>query len=422
MMADIETGSFYRLVLALGVGILVGVQREASYDEPEGKLFAGARTFAMISLAGYVLALLSDQLDSALPFFGGLIVLGGLLSFAYHADVVIGKPGMTTEMSAVVTYGVGAVCYLASLPLAAATGVTVMAMLSLKHEFRSFTHAITREDIYAMVKFAVISVIVLPMLPDRTFGPEPLNVLNPYNIWLMVVFVSGISFLGYVLIKIVGARRGIGLTGLLGGIASSTAVTLSFAQRSRENDALARPFALAILVAWAVMFVRVLAVVFTLAPELAQMLVAPLVSSAVVGLIYCAFLYFVQWSRERDTAEFSNPFELGPAIRFGAIYAGVLLISRAAQVYFGDTGIYISSFVSGLADVDAIALSMVDLSQGTSNLDLTVAKRAIVIAGMANTLFKGGFALSTGSETLRKALLPGLVLMLVSGSLVAFIF
>lgn len=416
------TDYFYRLGLALGIGILVGVQREASFDEPEGKLFAGARTFAMISLAGYVLAMLSDQMESPLPFFAGLLVLGGLLALAYHADVVVGKPGMTTEMSAVVVFGIGALCYWDVLPLAAAAGVVVTGMLSLKHEFRSFTHAVTKEDIYATVKFAVISVIVLPLLPDRTFGPEPLNVLNPHNIWLMVVFISGISFLGYVLIKIVGARRGIGLTGLLGGIASSTAVTLSFAQRSRENDELARPFALAILVAWAVMFVRVLVVVFTLAPRLARMLVAPLVTSAVVGLLYCAYLYFVQWSRERDTAEFSNPFELGPAIRFGVIYAVVLLVSRAAQVYFGDTGIYISSFVSGLADVDAIALSMVDLSQGASALDLNVAKRAIVIAGMANTLFKGGFALSTGSETLRKVLLPGLLLMLASGSLVAFIF
>jgi uncharacterized membrane protein (DUF4010 family) len=412
---------FYRFALAVGLGLLVGIQRESTYDEPEGKLFAGVRTFPLYSLAGYVLALTSAQLESGLPFLAGLIAMGALLVLAYHADVIIGKPGMTTEMSAIISYGLGGMCYWGLEALAAAIGVAVVALLSFKPQFRRFAHAVTREDMYATVQFAVISVIVLPLLPNESYGPPPFDIFNPYSIWLMVVFISGVSFLGYILIKIVGARRGIGLTGLLGGFASSTAVTLSFAQRSRESEELARPFALAILVAWAVMFVRVLIIVFTLAPELARRLVIPLVSAAVVGAIYAGYLYLVQRSGERDTIEFSNPFELGPAIRFGAIYAVVLLVSRAAQVYFGDLGVYISSFASGLADVDAIALSMVDLTQGASGLDPVVATRAIVIAAMANTLFKGAFALVSGSPRLRRVLWPGLLLMLATGIGVAFI-
>ncbi|MGC9469663.1 MAG: MgtC/SapB family protein [Anaerolineae bacterium] len=412
---------FYRFGLALGIGLLIGVQREAVYDEPEGKLFAGARTFALMSLAGFVFAVVSAEMSSALPFLAGLLTMGVLLALAYRADVAVGKPGMTTEMAAIVAYGTGGLCYAGSLPIAAALGVTAMALLSLKHQTRSLTHSITREDIYATVKFAVISVIVLPLLPNETLGPEPLNVLNPYNIWLMVVFISGISFLGYVLIKVAGARRGIGLTGLLGGIASSTAVTLSFAQRSRENDELARSFALAMLVAWAVMFVRVLVVVFTLAPELARMMLPPMAASCGVGILYSGVLYFTQRSEENESVDFENPFELGPAIRFGLIYAITLLVSRAAQVYFGNLGIYISSFASGLADVDAIALSMVDLTQRGSGLDLIVAARATVIAGMANTLFKGVFALTVGSKKLRRVLWPGLALMLVTGTAVAFL-
>lgn len=412
---------FYRFGLALGIGLLIGVQREAVYDEPEGKLFAGARTFALMSLAGFVFAVVSAEMSSALPFLAGLLTMGVLLALAYRADVAVGKPGMTTEMAAIVAYGTGGLCYAGSLPIAAALGVTAMALLSLKHQTRSLTHSITREDIYATVKFAVISVIVLPLLPNETLGPEPLNVLNPYNIWLMVVFISGISFLGYVLIKVAGARRGIGLTGLLGGIASSTAVTLSFAQRSRENDELAQSFALAMLVAWAVMFVRVLVVVFTLAPELARMMLPPMAASCGVGILYSGVLYFTQRSEENESVDFENPFELGPAIRFGLIYAITLLVSRAAQVYFGNLGIYISSFASGLADVDAIALSMVDLTQRGSGLDLVVAARATVIAGMANTLFKGAFALTVGSKKLRRVLWPGLALMLVTGTAVAFL-
>ena len=413
--------AFYRFVLALGIGLLIGVQRESAYDEPEGKLFAGARTFALMSLAGYVLAAVGSEAGSALPFVGGLIVLGVLLALAYHADLAVGKPGMTTEMSVIITYGTGGLCYWGPLPLAAALGVASIAMLSMKHEFRTFTHNITRQDIYATVKFAVISVIVLPLLPNETYGPEPLNVLNPYNIWLMVVFISGISFLGYVLIKVVGARRGIGLTGFLGGIASSTAVTMSLARRSKVNERLSRPFALAILVAWVVMFIRILVVVLTLSPPLAQRLLLPMGSAAIVGLLYCGFLYFVQWSTERDAGEFSNPFELGPALRFGAIYAVVLIVSRAAQVNFGDAGVYLSSVVSGIADVNAITLSVVDLSQPGNGLALDVAARAIVLATMTNTLVKGLFAMVVGGSGLRRALWPGIALLLGTGAVTALL-
>jgi uncharacterized membrane protein (DUF4010 family) len=341
--------------------------------------------------------------------------MGALLLLAYYADLIVAKPGMTTEMAAIVAYGTGGLCYWGPLPLAAAVGVTITALLSLKPQLRSFTHALSREDIYATVKFTVISVLVLPLLPNQAYGPEPFNVLNPYNIWLMVVFISGISFLGYVLIKLVGTKRGIGLTGLLGGIASSTAVTLSFAQRSHDQENLSHPFALAILVAWAVMFLRLLIVIVVLAPGLARLLVLPMVAAAVVGLLYSAYLYFVRWEVRQESLEFENPFELGPAIRFGLIYAVVLLVSRAAQVYFGDVGIYISSFVSGLVGVDAIALSIVDLIDGGELLSLNTAMWAIVIAAMANTLFKGIFALVTGSRALRRALAPGLALMLLVG-------
>jgi len=412
---------FYRFVVALGIGIFIGIQRESAYDEPEGKLFAGVRTFSLISLAGYVAALMADQLASALPFVGVLLVFGVLLALSYHRDVLAGKPGMTTEMATVLTFSIGAVCYWNLILLAAALGVALMALLSLKPQFRTLAHTITHEDIYATLKFAVISIIVLPILPNRNFGPPPFDVFNPYKIWLMVVFISGISFLGYVMIKIIGAQRGIGLTGLLGGIASSTAVTLSFSQRSRTNPELARPFSLAIIVAWTVMFVRVLVVVFALNAALAYRLLLPMMVSLAAGLIYCGYLYLRQRTYEKEDLTFVNPFELGPALRFGVLYTAILLISTAARVLFGNIGIYISSFVSGLVGVDAIALSMVDLVRGTTNLDLTVAARAITIAAMSNTLFKGIFALANGSPALRRALWPGMALMVAVGIVVVFV-
>jgi uncharacterized membrane protein (DUF4010 family) len=284
-----------------------------------------------------------------------------------------------------------------------------------------FVRRITREDIYATLKFAVITAIVLPVLPNRTFGPPPLDVLNPYKIWLMVVFISGISFLGYVLVKVVGSRQGIGLTGLLGGLVSSTAVTLSFAQRSQRESELAKPFALAITVAWTVMFSRVLVEVAALNAALLRVLWVPMAASAAAGLLYCVYLYFAQRTEEEGEVAFSNPFELGPAVKFGLLYAVILLISKAAQMYLGNTGVYLSSIVAGLADVDAITLSMAELSGVAGGLDLSTAARAIVLAAMSNTAVKGGIVLTGGSLALRRALLPAFGMMLVTGIGLAFL-
>ncbi len=405
---------FYRFVIALGIGILVGLQRESVYDEADGELFAGVRTFALISLAGYVAALAAAELVSPWPFLGVFGVFSLLVATSYRADVARGRPGMTTEMATLVVFVTGAMCYWDLLPLAAALAVAVTLMLSLKPQLQAFAHALTRDDIYATLKFAVVSIIVLPILPNRTFGPPPFDVLNPYKIWLMVVFISGISFLGYVLIKTAGPQRGIGLTGLLGGIASSTAVTLSFAARSRTNQKLARPFASAILVAWTVMFVRVAVIVFALNQTLALRLALPILLPTLAGSLYCAYLYFAHRTDVKEDIRFVNPFDLGPAIKFGLIYAVISLISKGAQVYFGDTGIYVSSLISGVADMDAIVLSVVDLVKA-SGLDLIVAARAVVLAMLASTLFKGGFALTSGSPALRKSLWPGLALMVAAG-------
>ncbi len=416
------TEQFYRFGLALIIGILAGLQREYAYDDDRSReLFAGVRTFALISLSGYVAALLSDVLDSALPFAGIILVLGGFITVAYYMEARTGEMGLTTEVATLLIFLVGAMTYWGYMALAAALAVTMTVLLSVKRETQRFVERLTREDIYATLKFAVISAVVLPVLPNQTYGPPPVDVLNPYKIWLMVVFISGISFLGYVLIKAVGARQGIGLTGLLGGIASSTAVTLSFTERSRNTPSLANSFSLAIIVAWTVMFVRVLVVVFALNAELARRLLVPLGAAMLSGLVYCIYLYFNQRPSQQEEVNFSNPFELGPAIKFGLLYAFILVISKAAQVYFGNTGIYISSVVSGMADVDAIALSMVELAQDPNGVSLPVATRAVVLAALSNTAFKGGFALTTGSKTLRKVLLPGMLIILVTGAIVAFI-
>jgi uncharacterized membrane protein (DUF4010 family) len=235
----------------------------------------------------------------------------------------------------------------------------------------------------------------------------------------MVVFISGINFLGYVSIKIVGPERGIGLTGLLGGLVSSTAVTLGFSERSNRQYSAAKPFALAIMVAWTVMFGRVLVEVAVLNTELLRIVWIPIAAAGVVGILYSLFLHFSQRASEKDDLEFTNPFDLMSAIKFGLLYAFVLVVARAAQLYFGNTGVYISSLLSGLADVDAITLSLAQISLA-GELEINVAAQAIVLAAIANTITKGSMVMIGGAVPLKRAIFPGLLLMLVTAIILGY--
>jgi uncharacterized membrane protein (DUF4010 family) len=202
---------------------------------------------------------------------------------------------------------------------------------------------------------------------------------------------------------------------------SSTPLTVSFAERSQEKADLAKPFALAITLAWAVTFVRVMVEVATLNASLLGEVWLPLTMSFTVGLAYCGYLYLAQRTQEEEEVHFSNPFDIGPALQFGLIYAVVLLISRAAQVYLGDVGIFLSSGISGLADADAVTLSMAELSTGSGGIPLVTAGRAIVIGVMANTVAKGAIVMSIGDSALKRAILPGFLLMLATGIGFAFL-
>ncbi len=409
------TDLFYRFGAALAIGFLVGLQREYAHGGPEREISAGERTLALMGLTGCTAALVADELGSPWAFVGIILPLGLLLGASYVVTSWQGDVGLTTEVAALLTILAGALCYWDYLGLAAAIAVATTVLLSLKLETDRLVRHITREDIRATLKFAVISAVVLPVLPRRSFGPPPFDVLRPYNLWLMVVFISGISFLGYVLIKTVGARRGIGLTGLLGGLASSTAVTLTFAERSRSEADLNRTLGLAVMIAWTTMFPRVLVEVAAVNASLLRLLLPPMIAAALTGVAYASYLYSSQRKDAEENISFSNPFQLGPALKFGLLYAVVLLLSRAAQIYLGSPGIYVSSVVGGLADADAITLSMAELSLGRGGLEAGTAARAIVLAAMSNTAAKGGLVLLGGSPGLRKVLLPGFLLMLGAG-------
>ncbi|MFW5941881.1 MAG: MgtC/SapB family protein [Chloroflexota bacterium] len=418
---NVDPDLFYRLGVSLFIGVLIGLQREYIAEQYAGQdgrpeMFAGVRTFALICLTGCIAALLADLGQSPWIFIGIAAPLALLIAVGYYITASRADVGMTTEVAAVATILVGALCYWGDLILAVALGVTITVLLSLKLELQRFVARLTRTDILAALKFAVITAIVLPLLPDQTFGVPPFDVLNPYHIWLFVVLISGISFLGYLLMKFFATEYGITLTGLLGGLASSTATTLSFAQRSHGNVAFSHSFALAVLLAWTVMFGRALVEVGLVNFALFRVIWLPMAITAVSGLAYSAYLFFSA-AREEDEEEvaLTNPFELGPALTFGLIYVVVLLIARAGQYYFGETGLYISSALAGLAGIDAVALSVSELARQPGGPQLATAGRAVILAALSNTVAKGALVLIAGSRPLARVIAPGFLLMLAVG-------
>jgi uncharacterized membrane protein (DUF4010 family) len=418
---NIDLDLFYRLATSLFIGILVGLQREhvsdvSGLDESRTEMFAGVRTFALMALAGCTAALLADLAQSPWIFVAIVAPLGLLIAVGYFVTSWKSDAGMTTEIAAVTTVLAGALCYWGDLALAVALGVTITVLLSLKLEVQRFVARLTRADILAALKFAVISAIILPLLPNQSFGLPPFDIFNPYHIWLFVVLISGISFLGYLLMKFIPSEHGISLTGLLGGLASSTATTLSFAQRSHRNPSFNRPFALAILLAWTVMFGRVLIEVGVVNFALLRIVWLPLLVTALPGILYAVYLFYSASSDEdEEEVALANPFDLRPALTFALIYVGVLLISRAGQYYFGDTGLYISSALAALAGVDAVVLSVSELATQTGGPELVTAARAVVIAALANTVAKAGLIFVTGTRALSRAIAPAFVIMLAVG-------
>jgi uncharacterized membrane protein (DUF4010 family) len=414
----------YRFGVAVGIGFLIGLQREFASGRDHGQLkFAGVRTFTLLGLAGASAAYAGELTGSLWVLVGTMFLVGALLVTSYWVAARSGDVGMTTEMAAIIVFLAGIVSYYRQVEVAVAIGVVLLLVLSLKVELHRFAQRLTREDLIAIVKFGVITAIILPVLPNRGIGPPPFDMLNPHRVWLMVILISGLSFLGYGLAKIVGPRRGIGLTGLLGGMASSTAVTLTFTQRSNSPGAapFARAFGAAVVVAWAVMFIRVLVEVAITNGALLRHLWLPMTTAAVVAFGYGLFTY-----RRLDDEDWeatpvaTNPFELGPAIRFGLLYAVILVVARLAQEYLGQGGIYASSVVAGLADVDAITLTMAELSQPGGGVPLSTAGHAVTLAALANTFVKAVIVVVGGTAALRKTVLPGFGLILLAGLVASF--
>ena len=398
----------------------MGLERERRGGEAER--FAGVRTFALVSMLGATATHLQLHLGLSFVLPAAFLATAGIALASYVITSQRGDVGATTEVSVLMTFLLGALCAADEVGLAAAIGVGTLLMLSIKDWSHTVATRIEPADVEATLKFAIVTVIILPLLPNATFGPEPLNVLNPFKVWLMVVLISGLNFASYVLVKVLGAEHGIGVTGILGGLVSSTAVTLGFSQRSRNEPQLSSSFALGILVAWTVMFFRVLIAVSVISADLGRRLAFGILVLGAVSLSVCSVL-FLRHRKSADKGSVtsgSNPFELGEAVKFGLLFGVVTLFARVAQIYLGSAGLYLAGAVSGLTDVDAISLSMANLARLQPE-SIGVAARTILIAVVANTLAKTGMVISVGDKELRRRLLPGASLLLLAGVGAAFL-
>ena len=404
---------------ALGLGMLIGLERERTGDMQQS--FAGVRTFALIALLGATSVF--TGIHSVLVWFPAVVFLAvaALIISAYHLTATQGDVGMTTEVSVLLTFLIGGLCAWGQVGIAGAITVSCMLLLALKGWLHNLAKRIESSDVEATLKFAIITLVVLPLVPNTNFGPEGLEVINPYKTWLMVVLIAGLNFAGYILVKVVGREHGLGITGLLGGLVSSTAVTLSFSQRSRTESALAPVLALSILLAWTVMFFRVVVEVAVVNTSLAKSLALGMVLMGTVSLGICILLWRRGRSSERAEVEAGhNPFELGEAIKFGGLFAVVIFIASAAQVYFGNTGLYLAGALAGLTDVDAIALSMANLALNDP-ASSGPAARTIVIAVISNTMVKCGMVIWLGAISLRKTMIPITVVLAVAGGAAAWL-
>jgi uncharacterized membrane protein (DUF4010 family) len=397
-------------LIAMALGALIGLEREYAMMRRKFRSYAGIRTFPLIALFGALAAYFGDTI-SILILVASILILGGLIVFAYYS--LASKRqflGATSEIAGLIAFFIGVLCYQGELMLAVVIAIGVTILLYARSMLHQFAEKIKQKELVDTLKFIVIAFVVLPFLPNKGYGP--LEIFNPYIVWLMVVFISGISFAGYILMKWFG-EKGITLAGILGGLVSSTAVTISFAERSKREKKIFRTLVLGVILANTIMFVRILIEVFVINRVLLWELILPLS----ILILVCGVFSYLLWRKAKDAkgkVELSSPFTLGPALKFGAFFAVILALVKVADVYLSSKGVYLVSFISGFADVDAITVSLSQLSKGS--LGLEIARNGIILAALTNVAVKGGIAYIFGDrEKFGKIILLFYIVLILLG-------
>ncbi|MBZ9613735.1 MgtC/SapB family protein [Rheinheimera maricola] len=419
-MSEFDFDMVQSFLIALLLGALVGIEREKHRRDEHPNSFGGLRTYILFAQAGAVSAWLSIHLQSPWLFVVTVLVVAIAVLTAYilenrHNPTAL---GLTSEISAITVCLLGGATMFGYAELAVMLGILTSAILTFKQPLHGLVSKIDTDDLYAGLKLLIASFIILPLLPNETI--DPWQALNPYKLWLLVILISSMSLLGYVAVRWLGAAHGAVVTGISGGLASSTAVTLSFARSSKiESDPLAADHqACGVLLAWLVMFIRVLVTISIVYQPLLVHLLLPFSAMAGATAIMAA-LYYWHGSRryqapQQSTVKVTNPFSLVAAIKFGALFAVILFLVKLNEQYAAAEGLYLLAAVAGMTDVDAITLSMAQYA-GQSAAALSVAAGAVTVAALSNTLVKCGLVYALGGRALARKLVIATLIILTLG-------
>jgi uncharacterized membrane protein (DUF4010 family) len=409
-------------VTALLIGALVGIEREKRKSAEQEPGIGGLRTFVLLALLGAIGGWLAETFGTPAPLIavlvaaGAVVLAGYVLTARVHPDSL----GLTTESAALAVCLLGAMTTLGHRELAVALGIVTAAVLAYKQPLHGLVERLEWDDIFAGLRLLIATFIVLPLLPDRAV--DPWGALNPYSLWLLVLLISSLSLVGYVGSRWLGADRGIVLTGMTGGLVSSTAVTLSFARQSREDLGRATSLVLAggLLLAWGIMFGRVVLEVLVVNRALVPRVLVPFaVMGATTAVAAGILLRRGASAPDRAVAKaehvpLRNPFSLTEAAKFGAFFAAILLVVKLVERHFPGQGLYMVAALAGLTDVDAITLSMAEYAKTG---DPSVATNAIVVATLTNTGVKAAIVTALGDAALSRPVLVATGAIVTAGLL-----
>lgn len=381
-MELIEWTDQLRFLVAIALGFLVGLERESRGNELASKLTAGVRTFTLISLFGFGCAWLYRlNVEFIIPI--GIIVIGTMILAGYLAKQKSGAIGWTSEIAALLTFVVGVLSLLADIWIPMALGIFTTLLLSEKAHLEQYIDKLDKSEFLAVIKFLLVTLIILPALPDQNYTRFE---LNPYRIWQIVILISSIGFVGYFLMKKFGDKFGLWLSGLMGGIVSSTAVSIAMGNIAKQDSAKALRAFQATILASSVMYLRILVLIYFLNASIAYEIWWKLVVLFLCGLT----LAFIVHDKNEEVSSvpissIHNPFEIKPAVIFASLFVILSVVTILVKQFWGEGGLIGLSVIVGVTDIDPFILSIID----KQNLLQNVVIISIVISMMSNTLVKG---------------------------------
>ncbi len=403
-----------QLMVSLGLGMLIGLQRERS-----GSALGGIRTFPLVTLFGTI----CGQLAVA---HGGYLLAAGLGALAlvtFIPNIVKLREGqvsgVTTEVAMLLLFGLGAFLVTGPMPVVVVTAGAVALLLHWKTRLHGFARAIGDDDMRAIMRFVLISMVILPILPDKAYGP--FETLNPFEIWLMVVLIVAMSLSGYVAYKVFEGHAGVLMTGLIGGFISSTAATVSAARDNGKNEGSAGLVSLIIMIASVASVIRVMGEIAVVAPQQTAALLPPLAAFLAALMLIAGTAYFLTAKKEQRLPLPKNPAALKQALVFATIYAAIKFAVAAAKEHFGSSGLYVVAVISGLTDMDAITLSAARMTS-TGRVEADMAWRMILIACLANLAFKGAAVAALANRQLSLRVILLFAISIVSGGLILWLW